>query len=108
MKVLQGHQRFRNWGRIIVFLSFALLAACSKYIDIYIPIDVSKSGQSVKIDFEISKKGNYQFALLFANGNGFDEMERRDKLFGNIDKDGMITPIWLHMVKNDKVFLTRK
>ncbi|NHB60132.1 DUF5625 family protein [Photorhabdus sp. RW14-46] len=108
MKELRIHERFKNWRNMIVFMSCTLLMACSKYIDIYKPIDVSKSGQSVKIDFEISKKGNYQFALLFANGDGFYEMERRDKLFGSIDKDGVAIPVSLRVIKDGKVFFDEK
>ncbi|EQB99686.1 DUF5625 family protein [Photorhabdus temperata] len=89
------------------FLSFALLAACSKYIDaIRKPIDVLHSGQSVEINFELSKSqaGNYQFALLFEKGRSYAEMERRFELFGSIDKDGVITPVLLRLVKDGKVF----
>ncbi|PHM77225.1 hypothetical protein Xcab_02268 [Xenorhabdus cabanillasii JM26] len=111
MKVLQVHQKFKNWRRIIVFLSFALLAACSKHIDtIYKPIDVSHSGQSVEFNFELSKRkaGNYQFALLFANGKGHDEMGRRDKLFGSIYEDGIAIPVSLRLVKDGKVFFDKE
>ncbi len=108
MKILQVHERFKNWRNIIIFLSCILLVACSEPINIYRPIDVSHSDQSVKIDFEISKEGNYQFALLFANGDGFYEMERRDKLFGSIDKDGVAIPVSLRVVKDGKVFFDQK
>ncbi|WP_323840705.1 DUF5625 family protein [Photorhabdus africana] len=105
MKVLQVHERFKNWRNMIIFMSCTLLMACSKHIDtIYKPIDVTKFGQSVKIDFEISKKGNYQFALLFATGRGFGEMQRRDKLFGSIDKDGVAIPVSLRVIKDGKIF----
>ncbi|OCA52715.1 DUF5625 family protein [Photorhabdus namnaonensis] len=103
MKVLRVHERFKNWQNIIIFMSCALLIACSKPIDIYKPIDVSKSGQSVKIDFEISKVRDYQFALLFAAGDGHDEMERRFKLFGDIGKDGVVIPVLLRLVKDGQV-----
>ncbi len=59
MKVLHIHGRFKNWRNIIIFMSCILLMACSEPINIYRPIDVSHSDQSVKIDFEISKKGDY-------------------------------------------------
>ncbi|MCA6221558.1 DUF5625 family protein [Photorhabdus antumapuensis] len=110
MKVLQVYEGFRNWHRIILFLSCALLVACSKPkpIDIYEPIDVTRSGQSVKISFEIGKAGNYQFALLFATGDDHDEMERRFKLFGGIDNDGVIIPVSLHLVRNGEVFFDEK
>ncbi|NHB92423.1 DUF5625 family protein [Photorhabdus cinerea] len=108
MKVLHIHERFKNWRNIIVFMSFTLLMACSKFIDIYKPIDVSKSGQSVKIDFEISKEGNYQFVLLFATTDDYDEMERRFELFGRVYKDGVITPVSLHIVKDGKIFFDKK
>ncbi len=88
-------------------MSCTLLMACSKHIDIYRPIDVSKSGQSVKIDFELSKEGNYQFALLFETGEGYDEMERRFKFFGRADKDGVIIPVSLQIVRDGKIFLTK-
>ncbi|NRN30827.1 DUF5625 family protein [Photorhabdus heterorhabditis] len=107
MKILQVYERFKNWRNIIIFMSCTLLMACSKPIDIYKPIDVSKSGQSVKIDFEISKVGDYQFALLFDKGDD-DEMKRRLELFGYIDKDGVITPVSLHLVRNGEVFLDEK
>ncbi|WP_387490432.1 DUF5625 family protein [Photorhabdus sp. RM96S] len=108
MKVLQVHERFKNWRNIIIFMSCALLMACSKFIDIYRPIDVSKSGQSVKIDFELSKEGNYQFALLFETGEGHDEMARRFKFFGRADKDGVIIPVSLHIVKDGEIFFDKK
>ncbi|EYU14047.1 DUF5625 family protein [Photorhabdus aegyptia] len=104
MKILQVHERFKNWRNIIIFLSCILLVACSEPINIYRPIDVSHSDQSVKIDFEISKKGDYQFALLFATGRGFGEMQRRDKLFGSIDKGGVAIPVSLRVIKDGKVF----
>ncbi|KTL62246.1 hypothetical protein AA106_21050 [Photorhabdus laumondii subsp. laumondii] len=108
MKVLRIYERFKNWRNIIIFMSCTLLMACSKYIDIYKPIDVTQSGQSVKFDFEISKEGNYQFALLFATGRGFDEMERRFKLFGNLDHDGIVIPVSLRLVKDGKVFFDKE
>ncbi|MBS9444419.1 DUF5625 family protein [Photorhabdus heterorhabditis] len=108
MKVLRIHKRFKNWQNIIIFMSCSLLMACSRHMDIYRPIDVSKSGQSVKIDFELSKKGNYQFALLFETGEGHDEMTRRFKFFGRADKDGVITPVSLHIVKDGEIFFDKK
>ncbi|AWK40590.1 MULTISPECIES: DUF5625 family protein [Photorhabdus] len=108
MKVLQVYERFKNWQNIIIFMSCTLLIACSEPINIYRPIEVSHSDQSVKIDFEISKKGDYQFALLFATGRGFGEMQRRDKLFGSIDKDGVAIPVSLRVVKDGKVFFDEK
>ncbi|MBS9424942.1 DUF5625 family protein [Photorhabdus caribbeanensis] len=108
MKVLRIYERFKNWRNIIIFMGCTLLMACSKFIDIYRPIDVSKSGQSVKIDFEISKEGNYQFVLLFATTDDYDEMARRFKLFGRADKDGVITPVSLHIVKDGKIFFDKK
>ncbi|WP_387689369.1 DUF5625 family protein [Photorhabdus sp. RM71S] len=108
MKILQVYERFKNWLNIIIFMSCTLLMACSKHIDIYRPIDVSKSGQSVKIDFEISKAGNYQFALLFDKGDDYEEMKRRLELFGNVDKDGVITPVSLRLVKDSKIFFDKK
>ncbi|NHB92417.1 DUF5625 family protein [Photorhabdus cinerea] len=108
MKILQVRERCKNWRKIIVFMSCTLLMACSEPIDIYKPINVSKSGQSVKIDFEISKKGNYQFALLFATTDDYDEMKRRFKLFGSIYDDGVTTPVSLHLVRNGQVFFDEK
>ncbi|TNH41629.1 DUF5625 family protein [Photorhabdus luminescens] len=111
MKVLRIHEKFKNWRNMIIIMSCTLLMACSKYIDtIYKPIDVSHSGKSVEINFELSKRkaGNYQFALLFANGDGFVEMQRRDKLFGNIDKDGVAVPVSLRLVKDGKVFFDKE
>ncbi|MBS9439934.1 hypothetical protein EAE91_23135 [Photorhabdus noenieputensis] len=107
MKVLRVHERFKSWRNIIVFMSFTLLMACSKHIDtIRKPIDVSHSDQSVEINFELSKSkaGDYQFALLFAKGNGYQEILRRLELFGSIDKVGVITPVSFRLVKDGKVF----
>lgn len=110
MKVLRIHERFKNWRNIIIFLSCALLMACSKPMDIYKPIDVSHLGRSVEINFELNKRkaGDYQFSLLFSNGRSYAEMERRDKLFGHVDKDGVAIPISLRLVKDGKVFFDEK
>ncbi|MDE1473993.1 DUF5625 family protein [Xenorhabdus bovienii] len=109
MTVLRIQERLRSWRWIILFLNCVWLVACSEHIDIHKPIDVTKAGQSVKIDFEISKAGNYQFALLFDKGNDYDEeMKRRLELFGNVDKDGVITPVSLHLVKDSKIFFDKK
>ncbi|WP_387689372.1 DUF5625 family protein [Photorhabdus sp. RM71S] len=104
MKVLQVYEMFKKWYKMIIFLSCAWLAACSEPIDIYRPIDVTQSDQSVKIDFEISKIGDYQFALLFATGRGHGEMERRFKLFGDLNHDGAAIPVSLRLVKNGEFF----
>ncbi|NRN30752.1 DUF5625 family protein [Photorhabdus heterorhabditis] len=111
MKVLRIHERFKNWGNIIVFMSCALLMACSKHIDtIRKPIEVSHAGQSVEINFELSKRkaGDYQFALLFATTDDYDEMNRRFKLFGNIDHDGVAIPISFRLVKDGKIFFDKE
>ncbi|MCT8345098.1 DUF5625 family protein [Photorhabdus kleinii] len=111
MKILRIHERFKNWRNMIIFMSCTLLMACSKHIEtIRKPIDVSHSGQSVEINFELSKSeaGDYQFALLFATGSGFDEMEKRFKLFGNLERDGIAIPVSLRLVKDGKVFFDKK
>ncbi|PQQ27183.1 DUF5625 family protein [Photorhabdus hindustanensis] len=111
MKVLRIHEKLKKWRNIIVFMSFTLLMACSKHIDtIYKPIDVSHAGQSVEISFELSKRkaGDYQFALLFNKGDDYEEMKKRLELFGDIYKDGVITPISLQIVKDGKVFFDEK
>ncbi|WP_118986541.1 DUF5625 family protein [Photorhabdus sp. CRCIA-P01] len=110
MKILRVNERLKNWRNIMIFLSCAWLVACSEPINIYRPIDVSHLGQSVEVNFELSKRkaGDYQFALLFATGRGLDEMRRRDKLFGSIDKDGIAIPVSLRLVKDGKVFLDEK
>uniref|UniRef100_UPI0036D9295A DUF5625 family protein n=1 Tax=Photorhabdus sp. RM322S TaxID=3342825 RepID=UPI0036D9295A len=102
MKVLQVYERFKSWRNIIIFMSCTLLMACSKYIDIYKSIDVSHSGQSVKIDFEISKVGEYQVSLLFATGDSHEERKRRFKLF-NAHGDGVAIPVLFRLVKDGKV-----
>ncbi|MDX7988788.1 hypothetical protein FE392_15895 [Xenorhabdus sp. 12] len=110
MKVLQVHEKLGSWCKVIIFLSCIWLVACSnaKPIDIYKPIDVTRSGQSVKINFEIIKTGNYQFSLLFDKGNDYEEIIRRIELFGNADKEGIITPVLLHIVKDGAVFFDEK
>ncbi|OCA52704.1 DUF5625 family protein [Photorhabdus namnaonensis] len=111
MKILQVHERFKNWGNIIIFMSCTLLMACSKHIDtIRKPIEVSHAGQSVEINFELSKRkaGDYQFALLFATTDDYDEMKRRFKLFGNIDHDGVVIPISFRLVKDGKIFFDKE
>ncbi|EYU14050.1 DUF5625 family protein [Photorhabdus aegyptia] len=107
MKVLRIYERFKNWRNIIVFMSCTLLMACSKHIEtIRKPIDVSHSGRTVEINFELSKRqaGDYQFALLFATTDDYDEMKRRFKLFGNIDHDGVAIPISFRLVKDGNIF----
>ncbi|OCA52701.1 DUF5625 family protein [Photorhabdus namnaonensis] len=111
MKVLRIHEKFKNWRNIIIFMSCIWLVACSNYIDaIRKPIDVSHSGQSVEINFELSKRkaGNYQFALLFATGGDYNEIDRRSKIFGSVDKDGIAIPVSLRLVKDGQVFFDKE
>ncbi|WP_118986537.1 DUF5625 family protein [Photorhabdus sp. CRCIA-P01] len=111
MKILQVHERLKNWRNIIVFMSCTLLMACSKHIEtIRKPIDVSHSGRTVEINFELSKRqaGDYQFALLFATTDDYDEMKRRFKLFGNIDHDGVAIPISFRLVKDGNIFFDKE
>ncbi|MBC8946860.1 MULTISPECIES: DUF5625 family protein [Xenorhabdus] len=129
MKVLPRH-----WGYLLIFLvcgwlilfflGFTGLVRCNGFVSglsgchqyaeaIHKPIDVTKAGQSVTFDFEIPQEGGYQFALLFDKGNDYDEMLRRLRLFGSkfygsIDDDGVITPVSLHLVKDEKIFFDEK
>ncbi|WP_387465669.1 DUF5625 family protein [Photorhabdus sp. RM323S] len=102
MKVLRVHERFKNWRNIIIFMSCILLMACSERIDICKPIDVSHSGQFVKIDFEISNVKAYSFALLFTAGDSREEKEKRVKLL-SAHVDGVAIPISFRLVKDGKV-----
>ncbi|MDE1492609.1 DUF5625 family protein [Xenorhabdus bovienii] len=124
MKVLPRH-----WGYLLIFLvcgwlilfflGFTGLVRCTGFVSglsgchqraetIYKPVDVTKAGQSVTFDFEIPQEGDYQFALMFTNGESFNEMQRRDKLFGNIDKTGVVVPISLRVVKDGKIFFDKE
>ncbi|OTA19781.1 hypothetical protein Xbed_02091 [Xenorhabdus beddingii] len=124
----------RHWGYLLIFLvcswlilfflGFTGLVRCTGFVSglsgchqkaetIYKPIDVTKADQSVTFDFEIPQEGGYQFALLFDKGNDYDEMLRRlrlfgSKFFGSIDDDGVITPVSLHIVKDDRIFFDEK
>ncbi|WGO83218.1 DUF5625 family protein [Arsenophonus apicola] len=88
----------------MLLFSSVWLVACNEYIDIYRPIDIARAGQSVMVEFEIKKQGGYLFALLFETGEGHDELERRFKLFGSINKVGVVIPISLRIVKDDQIF----
>ncbi|WP_327078669.1 DUF5625 family protein [Photorhabdus temperata] len=103
MKKLQVHKIVKSWHKMIIILSCVCLTACSERIDICKPIDVSHAGQSVKIDFEISKVGEYQVSLLFATGDSQEERERRFKLF-NAHVDGVAIPVLFRLVKDGRVF----
>ncbi|HGJ5874650.1 MAG TPA: DUF5625 family protein [Arsenophonus apicola] len=92
------------WRTIMLLFSSVWLVACTEHIRIYRPIDITRAGQSVKVEFEIKKQGDYQFALLFETGEGHDEMERRFELFGANDKAGVVIPVSLRIVKDGQVF----
>lgn len=82
---------------------FCSVLFCPEPLDIYKPIDVIHAGQPVRIDFEITESGNYQFALLFAYEGDHEELERQENIFGEHSNKGVVIPVSLHLVKNGKV-----
>ncbi|HGJ5862844.1 MAG TPA: DUF5625 family protein [Arsenophonus nasoniae] len=104
MKVFARQVRISMWRKVMLLFSSVWLVACTEHISIYRPIDITRAGQSVKVEFEIKKEGGYLFALLFETGEGHDEMERRFELFEGINKTGVIIPISLRIVKDGQVF----
>ncbi|WGL97990.1 DUF5625 family protein [Arsenophonus sp. aPb] len=104
MKVFARQLRVSMWRTIMLLFSSVWLVACNEYIDIYRPIDITRAGQSVMVEFEIKKQGDYQFALLFDKGDDYEEMLRRLELFGSVDKTGVIIPISLRIVKDGQLF----
>lgn len=84
------------------------MAFCPEPVNVYQPIDVTHAGQSVRIDFEIKDIGDYRFALLFDKGNGRNEIERRSKLFGNINNEGVAIPVSLHLIKDGNIIFNKE
>lgn len=108
MAVLVSQLRFRLWRKITLLLSCIWLVACTEHISIYRPIDITRAGQSVEVDFDIKKEGGYLFALLFDKGGNYEEVLRRLELFGRVDKAGVIIPISLRIVKDGQLFFDQK
>ncbi|HGJ5897530.1 DUF5625 family protein [Arsenophonus apicola] len=104
MKVFARQLRVSMWRTIMFLFSSVWLVACTEHISIYRPIDITRAGQSVKVEFEIKKQGGYLFALLFDKGGDYEEVLRRLELFRGIDKTGVIIPISLRIVKDGQVF----
>lgn len=57
MKVFTRRLISRLWRSITLLLSGIGLLACTEYIDIYRPLDITRAGQSVAVEFEIKKQG---------------------------------------------------
>lgn len=109
MKVLWGKVKVWHWALLLVFLcSGAWLAGRSEPTNVYQPIDASRAGQSVKIDFDVSEKGDYQFALLFNPAFKVypgDKLPQRNLIFGNANESGEIIPVSLRLIKDGKPYL---
>ncbi|HGJ5860747.1 MAG TPA: DUF5625 family protein [Arsenophonus nasoniae] len=108
MKVFAKQLRASMWRTIMFLFSSVWLVACTEHISIYRPLDITRAGQSVKVEFEIKKEGGYLFALLFETGEGHDEMERRFELFRGVNDTGVIIPISLRIVKDGQLFFDEK
>lgn len=98
---LYGVWDFTKW----LVKGYFCVLFCPEPLDIYQPIDVTHAGQSVRIDFEITKIGNYQFALLFDRGD-YKEADRRLNIIGAHQNKGVIIPVSLYLVKDGKVVFT--
>ena len=94
----------RKWRFYLLLLCCAGLLSCSKPLCLQQKIDVSRAGETVKFTFEIRKEWTYQFAFLFATGEGYEEIERRFRFFGELE-GGVIIPVSLTLIKDGDIFL---
>ncbi|WGM05439.1 DUF5625 family protein [Arsenophonus nasoniae] len=92
------------WRTVMLLFSSVWLVACTEHISIYRPLDITRAGQSVAVEFEIKKEGGYLFALLFDKGGDYEEVLRRLELFRGVNDTGVIIPISLRIVKDGQVF----
>lgn len=112
MKVLWRKGTVKYWTLLLVFLCGGVwLAGGAEPLNVYQRIDVSRAGQSVKVDFDVSEKGDYQFALLFNLAYKMypgDKLPQGNVLFGNANESGEIIPVTLRLIKDGKLFLDEK
>ncbi|MEX0444668.1 DUF5625 family protein [Xenorhabdus sp. SGI246] len=115
MKVLQKSNWSKYWCKVtIIFLSLSIwsgICDSNPYTIFELkPLNVTESGQSANFEFEIKETGNYHFNLLFMLGDKYRNItcENWNKLVGDPNNYGIITPFSLRMVKDGKVFLDEK
>ncbi|MCW2479671.1 DUF5625 family protein [Candidatus Symbiopectobacterium sp. NZEC135] len=94
-------------NKMILLASFWLVA-CTDPLHLYQPLDVTRAGQTARFDFNIPKKGDYRFALLFDTESAPSEINRRFDLFGGYKEKGVVIPVSLLIVKDGNVFFDEK
>ncbi|TDV69944.1 DUF5625 family protein [Pseudomonas sp. LP_7_YM] len=96
---------FRLWG--FGFLFF-LLAGCTDYISIVKPIEISKPGQKVSINFSVNQFGGYRLAIFFVHSLGRDatlaDWDARRMLFGSTSEPGVVVPVHVKVFRDGELF----
>ena len=102
MKGLYIKDTIHNWRRIIILIACVSLVACSEPSGLYQPINISQTGQTVQLDFEVSEAGYYQFDLLFDIGTG------NKSEVGQWRVANEIIPMNIRIIKKGEVYYEKK
>ncbi|MCW2479670.1 DUF5625 family protein [Candidatus Symbiopectobacterium sp. NZEC135] len=108
MKYTMSVQALKQWRNAVLMMACFWLVACTDPLHLYQPLDVTRAGQTARFDFNIPKKGDYRFALLFYTGSGLIEMNRRFAVFGEQNEKGIVLPVSLVIVKDGHVFFDKQ
>lgn len=84
-----------KWRFIYFRLFCGWLPACSEPVSVYNPIDVTGRGQSTTVNFSVPSMRDYLFAMQCETGEFNDVIKVRERLFGDINEDGVIVVISL-------------
>ena len=82
-------------SRLVIVLACLSLAACTKHVMIFKPIDVSRKDQVATAQFSVKSTGGYMFALNFKRAGTLEKNRQLDKIWGDIHNDGV--PIHLRL-----------
>ena len=87
--------------QLLILLAGLTLAACSKHVMIWKPIDVSRKDQIARAQFSVRSTSDYRFALMFIRSKNPDENEVLDTLLGDLHNDGVPVDLNLRVYRDN-------
>ena len=83
------------------------LTACSDPVIIRMPLDISRANQIATAKFTVKRTGTYRVALLFKRESSLAGIEKQEKIWGNIDDEGIATEVGLQVQRDSKLIFDR-
>lgn len=101
MKMISTSPQYTNLvSRLLIVLACLSLAACSKHVVIWKPIDASRKDQIAGAQFSVKHTGDYRFAFMFLKAETLDDIRLQRKIWGDVDNEGVPIHVNIRIHRN--------